>query len=114
MTAVAFVIAPMPAGARWAAHANNENGMAELIAEITMSGRMCARLNCTRPRHNSGSRISAPRVSRISTSGSAPNSRADTRMNRNEAPQIAPRTVSSTGVSQRAATRGSAVAVASA
>ena len=102
MTAVAFVIAPMPAGARCAAHANSENGIAELIAEMKMSGPMCLRVKCWRPLHSMGNRISAPRVSRTSTSGSAPNSRADTRMNRNDAPQIAPSSVSSSGVSQRA------------
>ena len=46
ITAVAFVMAPMPAGARCAAQANSENGIAVLMAEITMSGSTCLRVKC--------------------------------------------------------------------
>ncbi len=46
MTAVALVMAPMPAGARCAAQANSENGIAELMAEMNSSGPICLRVKC--------------------------------------------------------------------
>src|SRR5690606_6426711 len=99
-TVIALAIAPMPAGARCAAHANSTNGTAELIAPISASFGHDRAGNRARARHRNGSSTSAPSASRISTSGTAPKSFAATRMNRNEAPQIAPRRVSSSGVIQ--------------
>ena len=99
-TAIALLIAPMPAGARSAPHANSVNGIAELIAAMPVSFSHNAPVNCLRARQRNGSRMSAPKARRISTRAYGPKSFAATRMNRNDAPQIAPSTVSSTGVSQ--------------
>jgi hypothetical protein len=101
-TAMALVMAPMPAGARSAPHANSANGTAELMAAIPASRSHRAPLNSERARHRKGSRMIAPSARRISTSANAPKSFADTRMNRNEAPQMAPSATSSVGVSQAA------------
>ena len=53
-----------------------------------------------RERHKKGSSTSAPSERRSSTSASGPKSAAAIRIKRNEAPQIAPSTVSSIGVTQ--------------
>src|SRR5688500_3010292 len=95
-----FAIALMPAGARSAAHANSANGIAELIAPMNASFGHSDVGRCLRAAHANGSRTSAPNVSRTVASGNAPNSGAATRMNRNEAPQIAARITSSTTESQ--------------
>jgi hypothetical protein len=99
-TVIALQIAPIPAGARCAAQANNTNGTAELIAPMSASFGHSFSGNCARSRHRNGNSTTQPSASRTSTSGAAPNSGAATRMNRNEAPQIAPSTVSSRGVIQ--------------
>src|ERR1700676_870162 len=98
MTVMALLIAPMPAGARSAAQANSANGMTELM--VAMPAMMSHRrgVNSARACHRNGSRMSAPRLRRISTSGTGPKSVAATRMNRNEPPQIAPSTASSSMV----------------
>src|SRR5690554_4324844 len=103
-TVIALAIAPMPAGARCAAQANRRNGTAELIAPISASFGHSRSGNCPRARHRNGSSTIEPSASRTSTSGAAPKSGAGTRMNRNEAPQIAPSTHSSSGVSHAAST----------
>src|SRR6185503_10513676 len=99
-TAMAFVMAPMPTGARSAAQANSANGIAELMAAIAARRNHRPPLNCERTRHRNGTRMIAPSARRISTSANDPKSFAETRMNRNEAPQIAPSATSSIGVSQ--------------
>lgn len=98
MTAIAFVIAPTPAGARSAAHANNVNGIAVLMAAIPTIFHRCAAVNCLRSLIKNGNNTSAPSTKRTSTNAYAPKSLAAMRMKRNEAPQIAPSTVNSTGV----------------
>ena len=69
----------MPAGARCAAHANSVNGIAELIAAMPVSCSHVRAVECARPRHSNGSRISAPSASRISTSGKRAEIAAPTR-----------------------------------
>jgi hypothetical protein len=96
-TVIELQIAPMPAGARCAAHANSTNGTAELIAPISASFGHSLSGNCARERHRNGSSTSAPSARRTSTNGAAPNSGAATRMNKNEAPQMAPSTPISRG-----------------
>src|SRR5947208_6168814 len=97
ITVMALLMAPMPAGARSAAQANNANGMTELMAAMPAMRSHSARLNRARAAHKSGSRMSAPRLKRASTSGRGPKSAAATRMNSNEPPQMAPRIDNSTG-----------------
>src|SRR5256884_9970322 len=102
---------PMPAGARSAAQANNANGMTELMAAMPAMRSHSARLNRARAAHKSGSRMSAPRLKRASTSGRGPKSAAATRMNRNEPPQMAPSIVNSSGARQGAPTLSAAGAL---
>src|SRR3546814_5309514 len=54
-TVIALAIAPMPAGARCAAHANRMNGTAELIAPISASFGHSERGKCARDRHRNRS-----------------------------------------------------------
>jgi hypothetical protein len=106
-TAMLFVIAPMPAGARCAAHANSENGTAELIRPISAIFGQCSARNAPRSAQRNGSSASAPNASRSSTSGIAPRSLAAIRMNRKDDPQIAPSSASCSGTDQaRANARG--------
>jgi hypothetical protein len=100
MTVVALAIAPMPAGARWAAHANSTNGTAEFSIAMPASRSHRTRVNCARTCQKNGIRTSAPRNNRTSTSAKEPKSCAETRWKRNDAPQIAPSNKSSIGVSQ--------------
>src|SRR6478672_6022545 len=97
-TVIALAIAPMPAGARSAPQANSMNGTAELVAPISASLGHNVSGNCARLRHRNGSSTSEPNASRTSTSASGPKSFAAMRMNRNDAPQMAPSTPSSSGV----------------
>src|SRR5687767_15306239 len=97
-TVVLFAIALTPAGARVAAQANNTNGIAEFIAPIAMSRGQRRTGSSRRASQTNGSSASAPNASRTEASGSAPNSGAATRMNRNDAPQIAASASSSSGV----------------
>src|SRR5437660_11620161 len=100
---MALVMAPMPAGARSAPQANNVNGMTELMAAMPAMRSHSAGVNCARAAQSSGSRTSAPRPRRASTSGNGPKSAAATRMKRNDPPQMAPSSVSSSGVRHGAA-----------
>src|SRR6266702_4343275 len=106
ITVIAFAIAPTPAGERWAAHANKTNGIAELSAPMPASRIQRRRSNCARARQRNGSKTTAPRNRRTSTLPKAPKSWAATRMKRKEAPQIAPSTMSSRGVSHALAVEG--------
>ena len=110
-TAIALQIAPTPAGARCAAHANSTNGIAELIAPISASSGHFLAGNSARSRHRNGSSTAAPSASRISTSANGPKSGAATRMNKKDAPQIAASTVSSMGVSQARVATGASSGV---
>ena len=76
---MALVMAPMPAGARSAPHANSVNGIAELMAPMPASRSHSAPFSCERARQRNGSRTIAPSASRISTSANGPKSFADTR-----------------------------------
>src|SRR3984885_12576663 len=114
ITAMEFVMAPIPAGALSAPHAKRMNGMAELMAEIHVRCSHSPGVNCARARHRNGSNTMAPSARRTSTRANGPKSDAATRMNKNDPPQIAPSSVSSTGVSHRAvpaATAGAGVIV---
>src|SRR5690606_40456727 len=64
-----------------------------------------AAVNTFLAHHRNGESIRAPSASRISTNGIGPKSSAATRMNRNEAPQMAPSTDNSSGVRQRGVER---------
>src|SRR5437764_15127930 len=108
---MALLMAPMPAGARSAAQANNANGMTELMAAMAAMRSHSATLNRARAAHRNGSRMSAPRLRRASTSGKGPKSAAATRMNRNEPPQMAPSIVNSSGARQGAPTLSAAGAL---
>src|SRR5439155_7956004 len=114
ITVMALRMAPMPAGSRSAPQANSANGMTELMAAMPAMRSHSATLNRARAAHSSGSRTSAPRARRASTSGRGPKSAAATRMNRNEPPQMAPSIVNSSGVRQGAPTASAVVAVAAA
>src|ERR1700683_997152 len=103
MTVMALLMAPMPAGARSAPQANSANGSTEFTVAMPAMRSQILRLNWARERHRNGIRTRAPRARRASTSGKAPKSPAATRMKRNEPPQMAPSSVSSSGVRQRAA-----------
>ncbi len=97
---IELAIAPTPAGARSAPHANSVNGIAELSSPT-----MARRIHNTgeiapRERHKNGDSDSAPSVMRTWTRAIGPKSPAATRMNRNEPPQIAPSATSSMGVIQ--------------
>jgi hypothetical protein len=98
-TAVALVIATMPAGACCEAQANSANGTAELIAPISASFGHSPGAIAARSRHRNGSRTSAPKARRSSARAMVPNSGAAMRWNMKDAPQIAARIPSSTGVS---------------
>src|SRR5256884_61438 len=102
ITVMALVMAPMPAGARSAPQANNVNGMTELMAAMPAMRSHSAGVNCARAAQSSGSRTSAPSPRRASTSGNGPKSAAATRMKRNDPPQMAPSSVSSSGLRQDA------------
>src|SRR5256714_13616394 len=111
MTVIALVMAPMPAGARSAPQANSANGMTELMAAMPAMRSHSATLNRARAAHSSGSRTSAPRARRASTSGKGPKSAAAARMDRNEPPQMAPSIVNSSGARQGAPTVSAAGAL---
>src|SRR5256886_15195298 len=102
ITVIALVMAPMPAGARSAPQANNVNGMTELMAAMPAMRSHSAGVNCAGAAQSSGSRTSAPSPRRASTSGNGPKSAAATRMKRNDPPQMAPSSVSSSGLRQDA------------
>src|SRR5256886_13221603 len=114
ITVMALLMAPMPAGARSAPQANSANGMTELTAAMPAMRSHSATLNRARAAHSSGSRTSAPRARRASTSGRGPKDAAATRMNRDEPPQMAPSIVNSSGVRQGAPTASAVVAGAAA
>src|ERR1700733_2827261 len=97
---MAFVIAPIPAGARSAPQANNTNGMAELMTPIAANRQITRGAKLLRERQRNGSSTRAPSERGTSTSANGPKSPAAMRINRNEAPQIAPSNVSSIGVTQ--------------
>src|SRR6184192_2063823 len=98
ITVMALVMAPMPAGARSAPQANRANRMTELMAAMPAMRSHSAGVNCARAAQSNGNSTSAPSPRRASTSGNGPKSAAATRMKRNEPPQMAPSSVSSSGV----------------
>src|SRR6516165_7131871 len=114
MTVIALVMAPMPAGARSAPQANSTKGSTELIAAIPATRSHTAGVKRARACHRKGIRMSAPSANRTSTSAKGPKSAAATRMKRNEPPQTAPSSVSSTGVRQLAVSAGCVAALAGA
>jgi hypothetical protein len=105
-TVIALAIAPIPAGARCAAHAKRMKGSAELIAPISATFGHSAKGNFERACQRNGNSTNAPSPRRTSTSAIAPKSSAATRMNKKDAPQIAPSTTSSSGVGQACSRRG--------
>lgn len=81
-----LAMAPTPAGARSAAHANSRKGSAELIAAISaIIGQRCSE-NRARSRHRNGSSSNEPSARRISTSGTGPKSFTAMRVKRTSCP----------------------------
>ena len=87
---VAFRMDDSPVLMDSSAKAMQANGMPELSRPTTKVRRQCLRSSGSRPRsHTSGSRNSAAIATRTAAVGSAPNSTAPMRMNRNDEPQMA-------------------------
>src|SRR5262252_760766 len=111
MTVIALVMAPMPAGARSAPQAKSTKGRTELMSAMPATRSHTAGVKRARACQRKGIRMSAPSANRAATSGMGPKSAAATRMKRNEPPQTAPSSVSSTGVRHPAESAGGAAAL---
>src|SRR5215831_10362574 len=111
MTVIALVMAPMPAGARSAPQAKSTKGRTELMSAMPATRSHTAGVKRARACQKKGIRMSAPSANRAATSGMGPKSAAATRMKRNEPPQTAPSSVSSTGVRHPAESSGGAPAL---
>src|SRR6185437_9087047 len=99
-TAMLLTIAPTPAGARSAVHANSRNGSKVLTKPIAAILNQPVAASWSRARLRDADSTSAPSARRTSTSASGPNFGAEILRNRNEPPQIAASNSNSAGVRQ--------------
>src|SRR3990167_6037461 len=94
---VAFRMAASPVLMDSSANEKQANGMPELSRPIKNVRRQCFLSSGSKPRsHTMGSRNAAAMATRTAAVGSGPNSSVPMRMNRNEAPQMAPSKTKST------------------
>src|SRR6185437_15286295 len=99
-TAMLLTIALTPAGARSALHANSRKGSNVFTKPIAAILNQPVVASWWRARHRNGDSTNAPSARRTSTSASGPNFGAAILRNRNEPPQIAASSSSSTRVRQ--------------